>query len=235
MVTEQPLGKAAPVGPRCRCELVAGSARWGLPLRCGVRCRATVGWDDKTRERRLHRIVGLNRFRPGIVCRASRVLSLSLRAVGQDFEARYGYRPWLLETFPAHRIGVRAGNRVAETCGRGRQDGAEPVKAMYELEPGCRVVLSARPVAPVGEGFSRECRAENEFGDAPLGDRRLTKRLVDSAHDAAFFLLGGGRWRHGSGDRVIPVDARETSLHAGEYSGSAQGTSGQTRSPVQRH
>ena len=228
MVTEHPLGKAALVSPRCRCELVAGSARWGLPLRRGVRCRAIVGWDEKTRELHLHRIVGLNRFRPAIVCRASRVPSLSLQAVGQDFEVRYGYRPWLLEIFPAHRTGARGELR-------GRQDGAEPVKAVYELELGCWVVLSARPVAPVGEGLSCECRAENEFGDAQSGDRRLTKRLVDSAHGAAFFLLGGGRWGHGNGDRVLPVHARATSLHAGEYSGDAQGTFGQARSLKQQH
>ena len=52
---------------------------------------------------------------------------------------------------------------------------------MYELEPGCRAALNARPVAPapVGEGLSHERRAENE--GAPSGDKRLAKRLVYSA------------------------------------------------------
>lgn len=80
------------------------------------------------------------------------------------------------------------------------------MKEIYELEPGCRAVLSARPVVPVpvGEGLSRESWAENEFGNAPLGDKRPARRLVDSAHGggAAFSLLGGGGRKHGGSDRT---------------------------------
>ena len=51
----------------------------------------------------LHRVLGLCRLlvRPGIGCRnlASHVLGRVVRAVGDDCEGLYGYRPWLLETF----------------------------------------------------------------------------------------------------------------------------------------
>ena len=221
MITEHPLGKAALVGYQCR-YLVGSSHGWlgAVGFAASARRLAArdrwIGWDDKMRERRLHRIVGLSRFliRPGIVCRnlASQVLSMSLRTMARDFEKRYGYRPWLVETFidPARHLGVslQASNwvHVGETCGRGRQDrkglAAGSVKEiyMYELEPDCRAVLSARPVnpVPVGEGLSRECWAENEFGGAPLGDKRLAKRLVDSAHVQAeaprspFSVAAGG-------------------------------------------
>ena len=64
MVTEHPLGEAALVG--CRYLVGSGLAGWGLqPRRCAW---LRVGWDDKTRAQRLHRVVGLSRFRPG--CRS---------------------------------------------------------------------------------------------------------------------------------------------------------------------
>ena len=203
----------------------------------------TAGWDDKTRAQRLHRVVGLSRFLPGIDCRnlASQLLGLSLRTMVRDFDERYGFCPWLVETFidPAHHSGasLRASNwvHVGETRGRGRHDrhglADEPVKEIYELEPGCRAVLSARPVVPVpvGEGLSRESWAENEFGNAPLGDKRPARRLVDSAHGggAAFSLLGGGGRKHGGSDRILPLDrpsARRTwGGHAEKHPGAAQG------------
>ena len=64
---------------------------------------AWVGWDDARRRAHLHRVVGLCRMliRPHVACRnlVSHVLGRAVRAVGEDFERLYGYRPWLLETF----------------------------------------------------------------------------------------------------------------------------------------
>ena len=177
----------------------AASARW-LAAR-----DAWIGWDDARRCDHLHRVVGMCRFliRPGVTCRnlASRVLGRAVRAVGEDFRERYGYRPWLLETFVDERehsgVSLRAANwvRLGESAGRGRNDRAhvapETRKAVYvyELEPDWRERLGL-PVpgfAPLaaGEGLDAEVWADNEFGGAPLGDARRSARLVRSAHHMA--------------------------------------------------
>ena len=136
---------------------------------------AWVGWDDARRCAHLHRVVGLCRFlvRPGVRCHnfASHVLGRAARALREDFEALYGYRPWLLETFVDERehtgASLRAANwvRVGESAGRGRNDrthGApETRKAvyLYELEPAWRERLgvSAPGLAPLtlGRGARR--------------------------------------------------------------------------------
>ena len=119
-LTEHPLGKAALVGAQCRYLLGSWLAPWGLQPRLCAWHRATAGWDDEMREQRLHRVVGLSRFRPA--CRS--VASAEPVVAAQDFEERY--RPWLVETFPAHHSGARTWVRVGETCGRGRQAGWRP-------------------------------------------------------------------------------------------------------------
>lgn len=104
-----------------------------------------------------------------------------------------------METFiePPHtEVSLRASNwrLVGETGGRGRQDrnhaAAETRKAiyLYELEPDWRARLGVGPAPARGdtplepaEGLDAQHWAEYEFGGAPLGDKRLTKRLVDSA------------------------------------------------------
>ena len=92
---------------------------------------AWMAWSDEQRRAHLHRVVCLSRFliRPGVRCRhlASHVLGRMLRRLGDDFEARYGYRPWLVETFvEPDRDGAcfKAANFVCvgRTAGRGRQD-----------------------------------------------------------------------------------------------------------------
>ena len=88
--------------------------------------------DAPPRLRGVGRVVCLSRFliRPAVRCRhlASHALGRVLRRVGADFEARYGYRPWLVETFvetPRYTGAVyRASGwtRVGTTQGRGRYD-----------------------------------------------------------------------------------------------------------------
>ena len=69
---------------------------------------AWMGWSGGQRLAHLHRVLCLSRFliRPGVHCRnlASQVLGRVLARLAEDFEARYRYRPWLVETFvgPAH-------------------------------------------------------------------------------------------------------------------------------------
>ena len=168
-------------------------------LRLGAR-DAWIGWSATQRRDHLHRVVCLSRFliRPGVRCRhlASHVLGLALRRLSGDFAARYGYRPWLVETFvgPEHEgTCFKAANfvRVGATAGRGRQDRerkrAAGVKSvyMYPLERNWRqrlgvACVDAAPALEPGEGLDSESWAWNEFGGAPLGDQRLAARLVKS-------------------------------------------------------
>ena len=112
-------------------------------LRVSARDR-WMAWSNAQRREQLHRVVCLSRFliRPGVRCRhlASHVLGLALRRLPEDFAARYGYRPWLVETYVgAEHEGTcfKAANfvRVGATAGRGRQDRerkrAAGVKSVY--------------------------------------------------------------------------------------------------------
>ena len=210
MEREHPRGAGPFVGHQVR-YLVGSAHGWLGAVGFAASARrlkardAWMGWDDTRRCAHLHRVVGLCRFliRPHVSCRnlASHVLGRAARAVGEDFERVYGYRPWLLETFVDERehtgASLRAANwvRVGESAGRGRNDrthaAAETHKAVYvhELEPAWRerLALPAPGLAPLapGEGLDAGSWAANEFGGAPLGDARLSARLVQSAHHMA--------------------------------------------------
>ena len=159
-----------------------------------------MAWSPAQRSANLERVIGLSRFliRPGVSCRylASHVLGRVLRRLSADFEARYGFRPWLVETFVSQGwsgASFRAANfvRLGQTTGRGRQNrgkrDAAAVKTvyMYELEPSWRRRLGVphvvhEPVLEPGAGLDSGVWAQNEFGGAVMGDRRLAARLVRS-------------------------------------------------------
>ena len=160
-----------------------------------------IGWDAQLRRKRLHRVLGLSRFliRPSVRCHllASKVLGMVRRRLPEDFLQRYGYRPALLETYcdPQQHAGTcfRAANWtcVGQTGGRGRfaRPGQRvPVKAIfvYPLQRDWRRLLGAAaapPGQPLGpaDGLALDEFAANELGQAPLGDLRLSKRLVQTA------------------------------------------------------
>src|SRR5205814_1868133 len=62
-----------------------------------------IGWSDTARAENLHRLVNQSRFliRPGVEVKylASHVLARALERLPQDWQQRYGYRPWLVESF----------------------------------------------------------------------------------------------------------------------------------------
>ena len=206
MAREHPHGITTFAG--CQMRYLVGSGHGVLgaagfsaaALRLAARER-WMAWDDGQRREHLDRVVCLSRFliRPGVACAylASHVLGRILRRLPRDFEIRYGYRPWLVETFLEAQYdgaSLRAANfvRVGETAGRGRQDRENrwdrPVKSvfMYALCPHWRRCLGVPDVDPFpvlepGEGLGADVWAMNEFGGAQLGDRRLTARLVKSA------------------------------------------------------
>jgi hypothetical protein len=207
MEREHPRGGGALVGVQVR-YLIGSAHGWLGGLGFGASALQLkdrdrwIGWDGAGRRAHLHRIVGLSRFliRPMVACHnlASRVLGMALRQLPEDVESRYGYRPWLVETFveSARYRGTcyRAANwiEVGQTQGRGRQDRynrcAETRKSifLYPLAADFRTRLGvgSEPVGEtldISEGLEEHGWAEQEFGDAPLGDRRLGKRLVESA------------------------------------------------------
>jgi len=207
MGREHPRGAGPLVGRQLR-YLIGSAHGWlgGLGVGAAALQLAPrdrwIGWDVAQRRAHLHRVVGLSRFliRPSVRCRnlASRVLGLGLARLPGDFAARYGYRPWLVESFVDVRqvagTCFRAANwhRVGQTQGRGRQDRdrrrAETVKDIYvyPLERDFRVHLGlpadgGRGALGPAEGLEADHWAAQEFGGAPLGDARLSTRLVQSA------------------------------------------------------
>ena len=106
---------------------------------------AHIGWDQATREARLHLVVGNARFLilPHVRVKnlASHVLAKAARRLRADWQDAYGYAPVLLETFveTARFSGAscRAANWtwVGQTTGRGKLDRthehALPVKDVY--------------------------------------------------------------------------------------------------------
>lgn len=161
-----------------------------------------IGWDSECRLAHLDRVLGMSRFliRRSVRCQnlASHVLSLAAKQVPLDFEKRYGHEIWLIETFVDNSqflgTSYRASNwiRVGSTVGRGRQDRtmerAKSIKDVYlwVVVAGFRERLGLP--AHAGQGpvslrasLEAETWVELEFGDAPLGDKRLSKRLVKCA------------------------------------------------------
>ena len=224
LATEHPQGTTTFVG--CQIRYLIGSAHGWLGAvgfsasALHLRARdAWMGWNEEQRSAHLHRVVCLSRFliRPAVRCRhlASHVLGRVRRRVEADFEARYHYRPWLVETFvaPEHDAACfKAANFVCvgHTAGRGRcdraHDGARTVKAvyLYELTPHWRGHLGvarveAAPSRSPGEGLDSAQWAANELGGAPLGDKRLSARLVQSA---ALLAQCPGRAFTGAPDRA---------------------------------
>ncbi len=222
MAREHPHGVTTFAG--CQLRYLIGSEHGWLgaaglsaaALRVAARDR-WIAWSDAGRRDSLHRVVCLSRFliRPSVRCPhlASHALGRILRRLPDDFGERYGYRPWLVETYADEGYEgtcLRASNflRLGETSGRGRQDRGnrreKTVKTVfaYELDRGWRRKLGVPPVdhAPAlepGEGLDAASWAENELGGAPLGDRRLSARLVKSATLLAAYP---GRKIHASPD-----------------------------------
>ena len=226
MIREHPRGAGPLVGRQLR-YLIA--SEHGLLGAMGFGAAALqlqdrdrwIGWDVEIRRAHLHRVIALSRFliRPDVHCHnlASRLLGLVIRELPGDFERRYGLSPWLVESFVDTSCFsgtcYKAANwvRVGSTKGRGRQDRyvkmPETVKDiyLYPLEKDFRIKFglpadSGPGALPVADGLGADTWAQKEFGGAPLGDKRLSSRLVDCAYvkskepDRAFSGVAKGDW-----------------------------------------
>ena len=114
-----------------------GAAAWKVAAR-----DRWIGWDASVREARLGRVLNNARFLllPWVRVKnlASKVLALSARQVADDFAARYGERPVLLETF----VEIPRAFAAAAT--------GRPTGGIWARPP-----AGARATAPIG----RSCRA----------------------------------------------------------------------------
>lgn len=176
--------------------LAFSAAAWRVAAR-----DAWIGWEREGREQHLNQVVANSRFliRPQVRVPhlASHVLGLALRRLRGDWRQRYGYEPWLVETFiEAQRFAgtcYRASNfvEVGITRGRGRQDGQNQRRLAIKRvllyawnrqarQHLCRVeTVGRRPTpAPVAKDW-----AEDEFGRVQLPDERLRQRLLTMARD----------------------------------------------------
>jgi len=211
MIREHPRGHGPLVGRQVR-YLIGSEHGWlgalgfaAPALQLAERDR-WIGWDVRQRRAYLHTVVNMSRFliRPSVHCTnlASRLLATAVQRLPDDFARLYNYRPWLIESFVdrARFLGTcyQAANwiRVGRTQGRGRQDrfrqAAETIKDIYvyPLEKDFRSKLglaadAGGSVLAPAEGLEAETWAEKEFGGAPLGDARLSKRLVKVAEAKA--------------------------------------------------
>ncbi|MFP4183674.1 MAG: IS4 family transposase [Halorhodospira sp.] len=205
---------------------VVGALAFSAPAwRLGAR-DGWIGWDDPTRAEHLERVVCNSRFLvrghlrvPGL---ATHILAKALGRLAEDWAARYGDPPVLVETFidrTRHRGGCyRAGNwlYVGDTTGRGRNDrhheGGASVKAIY-LYPLCRdwrAQLGAPeqpPCTPDADDWVR-----HEFAHVRLGDERLKSRLMDVTR--AFAAQPTASLPQACGDRAATQAAYRLFAHS---------------------
>jgi len=159
-----------------------------------------IGWSEEARKANLGKVVCNSRFLlvPRIAHLASHVLSVSARRMRQDWLKRYGVSPVLLETYVERDrfegTCYKAANwvYVGTTQGRGRMDQDRaylvPIKEVYvyPLQRGARKVLTVEPQPEpircrLREAGMAQDWADEELGEAEIGDRRLSKRLVSIA------------------------------------------------------
>ncbi len=201
-------------GPLCGCQIrylvrgAGGEYLGGLSFSSAAyRLKARdhrIGWSDRARHINLNRVVCNSRFlilpTVNVPNLASHVLSLAMSRLGDDWEARYGVKPLLVETFvdPKRYKGTcyLAANwiEVGYTAGRSTQyangkvpDGKKRV-FLYPLSPGWswQKDLCREPKKKLGlRPRPREFRdwTEEEFGSIEVYDERLKERLFTLAND----------------------------------------------------
>jgi len=168
-----------------------------------------IGWAPAVRTENLHRVVNNSRFLiphhvvvPNL---ASHLLSCILKRLPEDWQSRYGYSPWLVESFVDRErfggISYRAANwqAIGLSSGRGRQDRQHQTSGsvksiwVYPLVKDFRQRLCQAPHTPRLVPVHRASVpvlpappadwAEEEFAGAELQDARLQQRLCTLARD----------------------------------------------------
>jgi len=201
---EHPLGRRPLVGAQLRylieCEAgVVGAFGFGPPA-FHLECRDQwIGWSPKLRQQNLGKVIGLSRFliRPGLRVPnlASRCYGLALRTVARDWQARYGVRPALVETYvdrvrhQGRSLAAANWRRLGQSKGRGRDDRQRQHRHtpkdvwVYELCPKARSQLQTGRVERLAPRsvFAPALKADwaqEEMAGVDLGDQRLNARAA---------------------------------------------------------
>jgi len=205
ILTEHPLKDCRLVGRQLR-YLIGSDHGWLGAIgfgSCALHLRARdewMEWDSSTRKRFQDRVINMTRFliRPRVYCQnlASRILSLCADRVASDFAARYGFEPWLLESFvdTEQQLGTsyQAANwlPIGTTAGLGRNArGNRPSKTpkaiyVYELTRDWRSRMGIPPLSEkikpvnVEEAFHNGNWVDAEFGKVDLGHEDRNQRFV---------------------------------------------------------
>lgn len=221
-----PLKGAPLVGRQLRYLIWAGTEVVGAfgfgPASFYLSCRDSwIGWDTQAQEQNRQRVIGLSRFliRPELHCAnlASRSYRLVLGRVAQDWFARYGLRPVLVETYVDRSTytgkSLAAANwlRIGQSLGRGRTSASKAHRPksrkdvwVWLLDRRARQRLQQRSLPPVVARsiFSPNDQGhwvEEEMDGLDLGhvklDRRFSRMLADRfAHpDWSFYASFAGK------------------------------------------
>jgi Domain of unknown function (DUF4338)/Transposase DNA-binding len=201
MIQQHPCGDAPLTGPQLR-YLISSEHGWLGALGFGPAAFALgardqwIGWSTAARVSQLARVIGLARLliRTEVKCHslASKVLSLVLERVAQDWQDRYGVKPVLVETFVdrARFTGLcfAAANwmRIGRSTGRGRLGPKSPERSLKDIwvyplvGPARRHLLEECPLAviprPLIESLAQEQWCAAELARLQLGDERLHRR-----------------------------------------------------------
>jgi hypothetical protein len=201
IIQQHPCGNAPLVGAQIR--YLIGSAHGWLgalgfgpaAFRLGAR-DIWIGWSTDARLGNLQKVVDLSRFliRREVHCAnlASKVLSLVLLRLADDWQARYGVRPLLVETFvdrsrfTGHCFAAANWTRLGTSIGRGRLGPQTPVKTPKDiwvriLSPDARQRLQEEHPKPVTPCFLQESLdagdwCSHEMNGLDMGDARRNSR-----------------------------------------------------------
>jgi hypothetical protein len=203
IIAQHPCGDAPLVGAQLR-YLIGSEQGWLGALGFGPAAFVLasrdqwIGWSTPARLGHLREVVGLSRWliRNEVRCTnlASTVLSLALGRLPADWQARYGVRPQLVETyvdrskFTGRCFSAANWSRVGVSTGRGRLGSKTAVKSLkdiwvFPLDRRARQKLQAavpRPLAPqpLEQSLAQEDWCAYEMAGLDLGDQRRNQRAV---------------------------------------------------------
>ena len=203
IIAQHPCGDAPLVGAQLR-YLIGSDHGWLGALGFGPAAFALasrdqwIGWSTPARLGHLREVVGLSRLliRNEVRCTnlVSKVLSLALARLPEDWQTRYGVRPQLVETYVDRSrftgLCFSAANwlRVGVSTGRGRLGPKTAVKSLKDiwvlpLDRRARQKLQAEvppPLTPqpVGQSLAQEDWCAHELQGLDLGDQRRNARAV---------------------------------------------------------
>lgn len=160
-----------------------------------------IGWANEFITINRDYVINMSRFliRNSISCKnlASFILAKCVKQLPEDYENLFGYRPLIIESFVNTETYkgtcYKAANwiHVGQTKGRGRDDTNNKFETsiknifLYPLDDNFREKMGLpertspvlQEIAPT-DGIHSGAWSTLEFGEADLGDSRLTKRLV---------------------------------------------------------